>query len=805
VKRARLETSRDVTTAPREGISSVDVSRLRSKLSFVSLFVTALVACSHAGPAPAPPPDMTPTRPQATPVSPLFVGTGGFGFAVGSSFPGAAAPQGLAKVGPDTSGPWGTINFLHCSGYWYGDDTIRGFTQMHLQGTGIPDYGIIALMPVATFDASHTNADGYAVKFDKSTETATPGRYGVTLPGGIAVDLTATPHAAHHRFTFPSGTAKGHVVLDIDHHLDDGSVAAEVLHIDAASQTISGSLRNLGGLSDRFGGTMVYFTAKTKRAWTGASVWSAGAAPAPGTDAKGTGVGAVLDFDLSADASPVEIQIGLSLTSNAEATANLAAEMPGFAFDAEAAATAAAWQSATSMVTTRGGTPAQQTMMQAALYHTLLMPTVQSDVDGTYVGVDGKTAQAKGFHYCSDFSLWDTYRTLHPFYDLVAPDRATDAVASLLAMAKAGGFFPKWPIGYGDSGTMIGASAEVVVADAVVKGVTGFDAEAAYQILRAAAMSPTAPPGGRGGRDQVAAYMKLGYVPSASPGSGSSSASMTIEYGQDDAALSQLAGALGHADDAAALLARSHGWQNLYDPVSGYLWAKSADGTWATAHGDPSDATDDFTEADAAQSLWGPWYDVDGLAKVMGGRAALVANLESFFENGKADYDAVTWDDPLSAGRVRKYYWGGNEPDIHSPYLFALAGRPDLTQKWVHWIEGEVFGPGADGLPGNDDAGTMSAWLIFSMIGIYPVPGTDQYVVGAPAFPHAQLSVKGGTFTVDAHAHATGADPSPDDAYVQSVTLNGAPLAQPIVHHADLRSGGSLVFEMGSAPSTWGQ
>ncbi|MGH7298126.1 MAG: GH92 family glycosyl hydrolase, partial [Polyangiaceae bacterium] len=631
---------------------------------------------------------------------------------------------------------------------------------------------------------------------DKATESTSPGEYSVTLNnGGIHVEQTVTAHAAHHRFTYPVGASTAHVVLDLDHHIASGTVADETVDLDPLAGTVTGSLRSLGGLSGGFGGTMVYFVARPRTPWSSAQVWSAGAAPATGTHAAGTGVGIELDFDLAASPGPVELQVGLSLTSTAEAGANLAAEMPAFAFDQELAATAAAWQQATSVVSVQGGTAAQQAMMQAAVYHLFLMPTVQSDVDGSYLGLDGKIAQASGWHYCSEMSLWDTYRTLHPLFDLIAPDRATDAAQSLVAMAKAAGYFPKWPIGAGEAGTMIGASAEVVLADAYVKGIRGFDAESAYQIMRAAAMSTTDPPGGRGGRDKVVPYMQLGYVPATSD----SSASLTIEYGQDDWALAQLATALGHTDDAATLQARAHGWQKLFDPATGYLWAKNADGSCATTHGDPTIQSSDFDEANAAQSLWGPWYDVDGLASVLGGKQALVATLESFFEQGKADYDSVNWTEPLSSGTQRKWYWGGNEPDIHSPYVFALAGRPDLTQKWLPWIEGEVYTAGADGLPGNDDAGTMSAWLVFSMVGFYPVPGTDQYVVGAPAFTQSTLAVQGGTFTVSAPAA------SPDDLYVQSVALNGAPLSAPILHHSDLHAGGTLVFEMGPAPSTWGQ
>ncbi|HEY8091308.1 MAG TPA: GH92 family glycosyl hydrolase [Polyangiaceae bacterium] len=740
--------------------------------------------------------DMTPTRPAEAPVAPALQGTGGFGFSVGSAFPGAAAPQGLAKLGPDTSGPWGTIQFLHCSGYWYGDDTIQGFSHMHVHGTGVPDYGVLGIMPLPAFDGSQTTMGAYQSKFDKTTESASPGSYAVTLAnGGIRVEETATTHAGHHRFTFAPGTTTGHVVLDLDHHIASGTVSTETVDLDPLAGTVTGSFRSLGGLSGGFGGTMVYFVAKPKQLWSAAQVWSAGAAPATGQHAQGTGVGAELDFDLSSNPGPVEVQVGLSLTSTAEAGANLAAEMPSFAFDHEAAATAAAWQQATSVIAVQGGTPVQQAMMQAAVYHLFLMPTVQSDVDGSYVGLDGKIAKASGWHYCSDLSLWDIYRTLHPLYDLVAQDRASDTVQSLVAMARAAGFFPKWPIGDGEAGTMIGASAEVVVADSYVKGVRGFDAEGAYQILSAAAMSSTDPPGGRGGRSSVVPYMQLGYVP-ATVGS---SASLTIEYGQDDWALAQLATALGHTSDAATLQARSHGWQKLFDPATGYLWSKNADGSWATTHGDPTIQSDDFDEANAAQSLWGPWYDVAGLETVLGGKDALVSTLESFFEQGKADYDSVNWTEPLSSGTQRKWYWGGNEPDIHSPYLFALAGHPELTQKWLPWIEGEVYTAGADGLPGNDDAGTMSAWLVFSMVGFYPIPGTDQYVVGAPAFTQSTLAVPGGAFTVSAPAA------SPANLYVQGVTLNGTPLATPVIHHADLKAGGTLAFEMGPTASTWGQ
>ena len=742
--------------------------------------------------------DMSPSRPAEAPLPDQLIGTGGFGYATGSGFPGATAPQGIAKVGPDTTGPWGNINFLHCSGYWYGDDTIQGFSHMHLHGTGVPDYGVLGIMPLASFDASKTTMAGYQSGFTKTTEAVAPGKYSVTVQnGGIRVEMTATPHAGHHRYTYATSAATGHVVIDLDHHIVSGTVDTETLALDASTHSLTGSLLSKGGLSSGFGGSTIYFAAKTAQPWTQALVWSGGGAPAAGTTAQGTGVGVDLQFDLSSHA-PVEIQVGLSFVSTANAAANLAAEMPTFAFDAEAAATAAAWQHATSVVQFQGGTAAQQAMAQAAVYRLFLMPSIQSDVDGSYVGIDRQPHTAQGFHYVSELSLWDTYRTLVPLLDLVDPVRELDTVQSLIAMSKASGFFPKWPIGDGEAGTMIGASAEVVIADAYVKGLRGFDAEGAYQTMSAAAMSATAPAGGRGGRDQVVPYMQLGYVPAQS-GGGGSAASLTIEYGQDDAALAQLASALGHTADAATLTTRMHGWQKLYDPVTGLLWAKTTTGAWATAHGPGTEFTEDFDEADAQQSVWGPWYDMPTMQTVMGGKAALVSKLETFFENGKADYDAIEWSAPLSVGRIRKYFWGGNEPDIHSPYLFALSGRPDLTQKWLPWVENEVYTAGADGVPGNDDAGTMSAWLVWSYLGFYGIPGTNQYVIGAPAFPKATIAVPGGSFTVEAPLV------SATNVYVQSVTLDGKPLTTPVIHHSDFKAGGSLAFVMGPEPSTWGQ
>jgi predicted alpha-1,2-mannosidase len=735
-------------------------------------------------------------RRPSEPVAPLFVGSGGVGFSFGSSFAGATAPAGLVKVGPDTKGPWGTINFLHYSGYWYGDDIIQGFSHMHLHGTGATDYGVLAFMPSDGFDASRTTRDGYESLFQKASETSVPGRYSVTLDrGNIQVEIAATRRAAHHRYTYPAGASVAHVIVDLDHHLSDGSIESAEVTLSQADGTFSGKLHSLGGMSDGFGGYWVYFSARSRAPWKASQVWQNGQPPAPGTMASGTGVGFDLELDLAASPGPVEITIALSTVSVEGAKANLDAEIPSFDFDKTANDTAAAWDELLGRVSVSGGHEDDRIKMEAAMYHLFLMPSIHGDADGSFVAMDGSIQKADGFNYMTDLSLWDTYRTLHPLYDLLALEYARDSVISLHEKAKAGGFFPKWPIAHGESGTMLGSSAEVVLGDAYVKGVTDFDAEGAYQILRAAAMDASPPPGGRGGRGDVEPYMALGYVPSSK----GRSVSMTTEYANDDFGLAALAEGLGHAEDAAALRARALGYRELYDPETGFLWARDEAGNWATPHTSPTGFSDEFAEANAWQSLWMVAEDIEGLAELAGGKEKLVAKAEEMFEKGREEHEGLDYSLPLSSGAPRLYYWGANEPDINAPYVFAQLGRPDLTQRWVAWCRAFLYTAGADGLPGNDDGGTMSAWFVFSALGFYPIPATDRYIVGTPLFPHAEIAVPGGVFTIDAPAV------SDENVYVQSVTLNGAALNRAEFRHAELKAGGSLVFEMGPAPSQWGR
>ena len=763
----------------------------------------------------APPPDpVVLTRvDQPTKYADPFVGSGGFGFRFGSAFPGAAAPHGLAKVGPDTSGQqFGTVRFLHYDGYWYGDDTIQGFSHLHLHGTGASDYGVLSVMPVASWDPAKLTVEANQSPFQKKSETAAPGYYAVTLDHGpIRAELTATLRAAHHRFTYdPAGSAPGTpraLLIDLGKHLESGEITDAQITVNKAEQRLQGRLHSLGGMSGGYGGYMVYFAARTRTPWADHKVWSDGKPPASGDQAQGKGVGLALLFPTppagsAEDGKAIELQVAVSLVSEDYAVQSLAAELPNWDFDHTRKQTAAAWDQLLGVARVTGGSDTERRTFYSSLYHCFLMPTVHSETDGSYVGFDGMVHKAMAFQMVSDLSLWDTYRTLNPLYSLLAPGRALDVVKSLDVMAQVHGSFPKWPLAGGDSGSMIGAPAELVVADTYLKGITQFDAAGVYERLRAAAMDPVAPAGGRGGRDHADAYMKYGYVDSLAGGS----VSWTTEYGRGDFALAELAQALGKTADADALHARAQSYRALYDGTVGFLRARGADGSFSWRAYDPSSYSNDYVEANGWQSMWMNDHDVPGLTALMGGLQPFVDKLSVMFTQTQSAYDAEDHTNPTLGADQPPYYWQGNEPDVHVPYLFSQLGHPELTQRWVRFLMQTQYSDQPSGLPGNDDGGATSAWYVFSALGFYPIVGSDRYVLSIPQFPKIELSLGTGVFTIEAVTDSgEPASALLQSGYVQSVTLDGQPLPKPELRHRDLKPGRTLRFVIGKEPVSWGQ
>lgn len=732
----------------------------------------ALLVCS--GCAPPGPPAVADPIPY---VSPLM-GTGGFAYFHGSVFPGACVPHGLVKVGPDTRGPlYGELSFIHYAGYWAGDDTALGFSHLHLHGTGAMDWGAVVLQPVTATDESVLSREGYLSKFSKRSERATPGSYALTLQRwGVRAELTASTHAAHHRYTAEDGGTPA-VVLDLVPALGGGRVSRQVLQTPDDT-TVRGSLHVDGPMGAGYGGNDVYFELKTNRPYTVAQRADGGTA-------------AVLAF---ASGPQVEVMVGLSLVSAQGAATNLAAELPTFDFDAHQAAAADAWRARLSKITVYGGSDEDRATFYSALRLPFLMPTTISDVDGRYV-YGGRAGQVpSGEAMVSDLSLWDTYRTTHPLYGLLFHDSARDSANSLLRMAKDGRGLPRWPMAGGETGTMVGAPADIVLADAVLRGVPGVDGEAAWQQASTEALQGDL----QGSRLAQRRFTTLGYVPSEDS---FRSVGLTVEYAHADFALAGLGQKLGHGAEADRLAQRSHGWQRLFDPTTQVLRPHTADGAASPA---PYvlDGWDHYAEATGLQTTFMPAaWDLPGFDTVFGSRARFLEALTAFFDAAPGE-EATQRANPTWEFRwlPRTYFWASNEPDLHTPFVFAQAGQPALTAKWSDWARRTFFSAAPDGLPGNDDGGTLGAWFVFAAIGLYPVPGTEQWIVGSPLFPKVALALPNGrTFTIEAQGV------SAQNVYVQSATLRGRRQDTAVLTHEDVLAGGALVLTMGPKPSAWGQ
>ena len=730
-------------------------------------------ARADAGPPP-------PSRPAEAPlvqwVDP-FIGTGGLGFGVGSAFPGPQRPFGMVRPGPDTTAPDGAPGFNHCAGYWYDDPLIRGFSHTRMHGTGIADYGAVGIMPTVGMTADKTSHLGYRSAFSHDTEEASPGYYAVTLDDpNVRVELTAADYTAFHRYTFDaSAGTDATVLIDAGYFMADLDIVDGAVTVDPTTREIHGFSHFTGGYSGRFGGMPVHFVARFSRDFAAHGVWKAGTLFAGETMRTGNDSGAWVTFDAGAD-PVVEVAVAVSFIDVAHARANLDAEIaPGF--DGTRTATVAAWEEALARAEIEGRSERDFRIFYTALYHALLMPTLASESDGSYRGLDGEVHVADGFRYYTDFSLWDTYRTQHPLLVLLYPEYQTDMLRSLVAMANDGGYMPRWPLGIGYTGGMVGDSANVVFGDSVLKGVTDFDQRAAYDAMRRQAMEPSPDGAPYGGRSGIADYMALGYVPIEA---GGSSASHTLEFAYDDYALAALAEALGETADAAMFRERAGNWRNLWEPEQQFLLGRHRDGTFP-ADVDPFVWTDFYAEGTAWQYVWFVPHDLEGLAEVMGGRDAFLGRLGMFFEQSERRPYM-----PFSPGT---WYWHGNEPDLHAPWIFAALDDWDGAARWVRWAAELHYGDGPDGLPGNDDAGTMSAWYVFAALGVFPIAGTDVYLLASPIFTRATLHLPAGDFTIDAP------DASERAIYVESATLNGAPLDRPRLVHADL-AGATLSLDL---------
>jgi len=727
-----------------------------------------------------------------------MIGTGG----EGHTFPGATAPFGMVQLSPDTdTGCEIRACYGHAAGYRYEDPTIQGFSHTHFSGAGHSDLGDILVMPQAGGDVRLDPGDpkapgsGYRSRFDHAQEVAHPGYYAVTLTdSGVRAELTAGTRVGVHRYAFPAGKA-AHLLIDLRSSLYNypGKTLWSGLHL-RADGTLTGFRETRGWAPGR----KLFFAMRFSTPLTGhgfvdrdqAVPYKGFQGPGRGSDAVAEKLGRALEarLDFGVLTAPLEVRVALSGVDENAAVANLEAEAGGF--DAVRARTTAAWSRALGAVEIAAPAP-MRTNVYTALYHALLAPSVWSDADGRYRGPDDQVHQAKGFTFRSTFSLWDTFRAEHPLLTLIQPAQTTaDVVRSLVESRQHSpyGILPVWQFAGRETWTMIGYHAAPVIADAYLKGIRGFDADAALDAMVASATY--APYGGLG------EYMARGYVPiDKEP----EAASKTVEYAYDDWSIARMARAMGRTAIADRFEKRAGNWRNSFDAKTGWLRARLSTGAFRT----PFDPTainygSDYTEGNAWQYSWFMPQDEAGLIRLLGGDAKAIAKLDAMFDYDTSRLDYSHAED--IAGLIGQYIHG-NEPSHHVAYLYDYAGAPWRTQERLGQIVDTQYKPTPDGLAGNDDLGQMSAWLVFTALGFYPVaPGSNQYAIGRPFVERAAINLPGGKrFAVVADGL------SADNRYVTAVTLNGAPLRRSYIEDAEVRAGGELRFTMGARPNKqWG-
>lgn len=724
-----------------------------------------------------------------------FIGTGG----EGHTFPGAVAPFGMVQLSPDTdTGCVIRDCYGHAAGYRYDDPTIEGFSHTHFSGAGHSDLGDLLVMPVAgdevPMDPGTPAKPGYRSRFRHATEQARPGYYAVTLDSsGVRAELTAGTRVGVHRYRFPAGQA-AHLVVDLRSSLYNypGKVLWSGLRL-RPDGIVTGFRETRGWAPGRkFFFAMRFSAPLAAHAFVNREsdiAYKGFQGPGRGSDAVAQRLGRALvaRLDFGRLDRPLEVKVAISGVDEAGAIANLASE-PGD-FDAVRDRTRAAWRTALRAIDL-DGTPAMRRMVATALYHSLLAPSVWSDSDGRYRGPDDQVHQADGFTVRSTFSLWDTFRAEHPLLTLVQPPALTSEIVRSLVASRAtspDGILPVWQFHGRETWTMIGYHAVPVIADAYLKGNRGFDPDAALEAMVASATY--APYGGLGD------YMRRGYVPiDREP----EAASKTVEYAYDDWAIARMARAMGRQDIAATFEKRAGNWRNSFDAETGFLRARKADGSWRV----PFDPTainygSDYTEGNAWQYSWFVPQDQAGLFRTMGGDARVVAKLDAMFDFDTSKVDYSHAED--IAGLIGQYIHG-NEPSHHVAYLYSYAGQPWRTQERLKQIVESQYAATPAGLSGNDDLGQMSAWLVFTTLGFYPVtPGTNEYVIGRPFLDRATLNLPGGKrFTVVTKGLSAA------NRYVGSVHLNGRPLTRGYIRHDEIMAGGTLEFRMSPTPNrTW--
>ena len=689
----------------------------------------------------------------------------------GNTYPGAQMPFGMVQLSPDNGLPgWDRI-----AGYFYPDSTIAGFSHTHLSGTGAGDLYDISFMPVTLPVVEDTLPLGVHSKFSHEGEIATAGYYKVHLDSyDIDVELTATERCGVQRYTFPE--AKSEVILNLAKAMNwDATLDTKVEVVD--SVTLKGYRISAGWARHQ----KVYFYSRFSLPFESVSLDTVAINDAEG-NRQGTGTVAHLGYN-TAKGDQLTIVTALSGVSEEGAEQNFKAEATKADFDAYREAARDRWNAELGKVKVETEEDSLKTVFYTALYHSMLAPTIYSDVDGQYWGPDKAVHKTEGVNY-STFSLWDTFRAAHPLFTITQPEASGDMVRSLVDFGKQNGRLPVWNMWGGETDMMIGYHSVPVIVDAYLKGIGGFDPEEALQVCVATA-----------NLDQyrgIGQYKKLGYVPYDEVDEYNAdnwSMSRTLEYAFDDYCIAVMAEKLGKVDVAKEFYARSQNYKNTYNPATTWMQPRDSKGAFITPFS-PDDYTPHICESNGWHYFWSVQHDVQGLIDLVGGAKAFEAKLDSMFTyNPAADADL-----PLFSTGMIGQYAQGNEPSHHVAYLYNAVGRPEKGAKYLNEIMRGLYNTSPAGLCGNEDCGQMSAWSVFSAMGFYPAnPASGQYEIGCPLFPKVEISVAGGKkFTLIAN----GA--SAKNIYVQSVKVNGEAWHKSYITHEQILSGATVEIEMGA-------
>lgn len=705
-----------------------------------------------------------------------FIGTGFHGHV----FLGANVPFGAVQLGPVNR----TEGWDWCSGYHYSDSTIIGFSHTHLSGTGIGDLGDILLMPVTEDVKMYKGnavdyASGYLSLFSHDRETAEPGYYSVELDRyKIKAELTASTRVGFHQYHFPKEKQRS-MVIDMKEGIGWDKATATMLQL-VNDSTVEGYRYSTGWAKDQ----RIYFTAVFSQPVSSFQLFE-DTVLVDGSKLSGTQVRGFVTFGGSD--TIVKVKVGISPVSMENGLANIAAEIPHWNFDKVKNDAREKWNEELSRLRIESNDSSRLRTFYTSLYHTMIAPSVFNDHNGAYRGTDGKVNSDAKFTNLTTFSLWDTYRAVHPLYTLMQYDRVDDMVNSLLAIYQQQGRLPVWHLMGNETNTMPGNSSIQVVADAYLKGYRGFDTTLAWEAVKATAMQD----------DRGMTWVKeRGYIPADSM---VESTAMALEYAIADAAIALMAKKMGKDEDHQYFSQRAQNYNWYFDRETTFMRGRVSETKWRTPFS-PFEAkhmADDFCEGNAWQYTWLVPHHVEGIINLLGGEARFIQKLDSLFTiEGHLGTEASA----DITGLIGQYAHG-NEPSHHIAYLYTYAGQPWKTAEKIRYIIDSLYGDGIDGLCGNEDVGQMSAWYIMSTVGLYQVnPAGGQFVIGSPSVNTARFRVAGGKEFV-----MKAIDNGAENKYVQRAELNGKTYNKAYINYSDITAGGELVLYMGSQPSKeWG-